>query len=97
MSARTVWAGERLERLKREFPTCHVPTLAKEMGVSPKALRRAADRHGIVLDRDVVLKGYAERGTANLAAYRASLKDKPKPVRYERHPLERVMTEWVMR
>ena len=96
MSARTVWEGERLARLIREFPTCDVPTLAKAMGVTPKALRQAAGRAGIVRDRAVVLKGYAERGTAHLAAYRASLKDKPKaPVRFERHPLECVVGSWV--
>lgn len=95
MTARTVWAGEKLERLKREFPRGDVAALAKSFGITEKALRQAAGRAGIARDREMVLRSYAERGTAHLAAWRATVKAQPKPVRVERHPLEEVMTSWM--
>ena len=89
------WIGERLARLQRDYPTGDLQALACEYDVSVQAIRRAAERNGIKRDREMVRRGCSERGTTQLAAWRATVKAQPKPVRFERHPLEEVMTSWM--
>ena len=98
MSARTVWAGERLERLKREFPTADLPKLAAEFGISVEALRQAAVYRGIRRDEKVISqlrRAAAMRGNRSVNRQRVVALNRVQRALLKQPPLAAVFREWV--
>lgn len=93
------WIGERLEKLRREYPTANLDDLAAEFGVSPIAMRRAAENRGFKRDkettrasRSAVAKASAERRVSVMRA-KAAARALERAV--TAHPFQTVVRAWV--
>lgn len=98
MSARRVWEGEQLERLKREFPTADLPKLAKDFGISVEALRQAAVYRGIRRDPKVISqlrRAAALRGNKSTARQELVVLNRIQRALMKQPPVAMVIRGWV--
>lgn len=95
------WIGDRLEKLRREYPTANLEDLAAEFGVSPIAMRRAAENRGFKRDKETTRASRSAVAKASAEKRNEAIRAKAAARALERavaaHPIQTVVREWVMR